>query len=26
MLHRPVTPVRTAVLMIEKAGVAPTGD
>jgi mannose-6-phosphate isomerase-like protein (cupin superfamily) len=26
MLHRPVAPVRTAVLMIEKAGVAPTGD
>ena len=26
MLHRPVAPVRTAVLMIEGAGVAPTGD
>jgi mannose-6-phosphate isomerase-like protein (cupin superfamily) len=26
MLHRPVVPVRTAVLMIEKAGVVPTGD
>jgi hypothetical protein len=26
MLHRPVAPVRTAVLMIERAGVAPTGD
>ena len=26
MPHRPVVPVRTAVLMIEKAGVAPTGD
>jgi mannose-6-phosphate isomerase-like protein (cupin superfamily) len=26
MLHRPVVPVRSAVLMIEKAGVAATGD
>jgi mannose-6-phosphate isomerase-like protein (cupin superfamily) len=26
MLHRPVVPVRTAVLMIEKAGVVATGD
>lgn len=26
MLHRPVVPVRSAVLMIEKAGVIPTGD
>ena len=26
MPHRPVAPVRTAVLMIEKAGVSPTGD
>lgn len=26
MLHRPVVPVRTAVLMIERAGVVPTGD
>jgi mannose-6-phosphate isomerase-like protein (cupin superfamily) len=26
MLHRPVAPVRTAVLMIEKAGVIATGD
>ena len=26
MLHRPVVPVRTAVLMIEKAGVVVTGD
>ena len=26
MLHRPLAPVPTAVLMIEKAGVAPTGD
>jgi mannose-6-phosphate isomerase-like protein (cupin superfamily) len=26
MLHRPVVPVRSAVLMIEKAGVVPTGD
>lgn len=25
-LHRPVVPVRTAVLMIEKAGVVATGD
>ena len=25
MLHRPVVPRRTAVLMIEKAGVVPTG-
>ena len=25
MLHRPVVPQRTAVLMIEKAGVVPTG-
>lgn len=24
--HRPVVPVRSAVLMIEKAGVVPTGD
>ncbi|GAA3513663.1 cupin domain-containing protein [Actinocatenispora rupis] len=24
--HRPVVPVRSAVLMIEKAGVSPTGD
>ncbi len=26
MLHRPVVPVRSAVLMIEKAGVDATGD
>jgi mannose-6-phosphate isomerase-like protein (cupin superfamily) len=26
VLHRPVAPVRTAVLMIEKAGVNATGD
>jgi mannose-6-phosphate isomerase-like protein (cupin superfamily) len=26
MLHRPVVPVRSTVLMIEKAGVAATGD
>lgn len=26
MLHRPVVPQRTAVLMIERAGVVPTGD
>ena len=26
MLHRPVVPVKTAVLMIEKAGVVATGD
>jgi len=26
MLHRPVVPVRSAVLMIERAGVVPTGD
>lgn len=26
MRHRPVVPVRSAVLMIEKAGVVPTGD
>lgn len=26
VLHRPVVPVRSAVLMIEKAGVVPTGD
>jgi mannose-6-phosphate isomerase-like protein (cupin superfamily) len=26
MLHRPVVPVRTAVLMIERAGVVATGD
>jgi mannose-6-phosphate isomerase-like protein (cupin superfamily) len=26
ILHRPVVPVRSAVLMIEKAGVVPTGD
>ncbi|MFF3444671.1 cupin domain-containing protein [Streptosporangium sp. NPDC002721] len=26
MLHRPVVPVRSAVLMIEKAGVIATGD
>ena len=26
MLHRPVAPVRSAVLMIEKAGVTATGD
>jgi mannose-6-phosphate isomerase-like protein (cupin superfamily) len=26
MSHRPVVPVRSAVLMIEKAGVVPTGD
>ena len=26
MLHRPVVPVRTAVLMIERAGVIATGD
>jgi hypothetical protein len=25
-LHRPVVPVRSAVLMIEKAGVVATGD
>jgi mannose-6-phosphate isomerase-like protein (cupin superfamily) len=26
MLHRPVVPVRSAVIMIEKAGVVATGD
>jgi hypothetical protein len=26
MLHRPLVPVRSAVLMIEKAGVIATGD
>lgn len=26
MRHRPLVPVRSAVLMIEKAGVVPTGD
>jgi len=26
MPHRPVVPVRTAMLMIEKAGVVATGD
>ena len=26
MLHRPVVPERTAVLMIEKVGVVATGD
>jgi mannose-6-phosphate isomerase-like protein (cupin superfamily) len=26
LLHRPVVPVKTAVLMIEKAGVVATGD
>jgi mannose-6-phosphate isomerase-like protein (cupin superfamily) len=26
MMHRPVVPVRSAVLMIEKAGVVATGD
>jgi hypothetical protein len=26
ILHRPVVPVRSVVLMIEKAGVVPTGD
>lgn len=26
MPHRPVVPVRSAVLMLEKAGVIPTGD
>lgn len=26
MLHRPVVPIRSAVLMIEKAGVSATGD
>jgi mannose-6-phosphate isomerase-like protein (cupin superfamily) len=26
MLHRPVAPVRSAVLMLEKAGVIATGD
>lgn len=26
MLHRPVVPVRSAVLMMEKAGVVATGD
>lgn len=26
MLHRPLVPVRSAVLMIEKAGVVATGD
>jgi mannose-6-phosphate isomerase-like protein (cupin superfamily) len=26
VLHRPVVPVRSAVLMIETAGVVPTGD
>ncbi len=26
MLHRPVVPQRTSVLMIEKAGVVATGD
>jgi mannose-6-phosphate isomerase-like protein (cupin superfamily) len=26
MLHRPVVPVRSAVLMLEKAGVVATGD
>jgi mannose-6-phosphate isomerase-like protein (cupin superfamily) len=26
LLHRPVVPVRTAVLMLEQAGVVATGD
>jgi mannose-6-phosphate isomerase-like protein (cupin superfamily) len=26
MLHRPVVPVRSAVIMIEKAGIVATGD
>jgi mannose-6-phosphate isomerase-like protein (cupin superfamily) len=26
MLHRPLVPVRSAVIMIEKAGIAATGD
>jgi mannose-6-phosphate isomerase-like protein (cupin superfamily) len=26
MLHRPVVPTRSAVIMIEKAGIVPTGD
>ena len=26
MLHRPVVPVRSSVLMIEKAGIVATGD
>lgn len=26
MLHRPVVPIRSAVLMIEKAGITATGD
>jgi len=26
MLHKPVVPVRSAVLMVEKAGVIATGD
>lgn len=26
MLHRPVVPIRSAVLMLEKAGVVATGD
>lgn len=26
MLHRPIAPVRSAVLMLEQAGVVPTGD
>jgi len=26
MLHRPVVPIRSAVIMIEKAGIVATGD
>jgi hypothetical protein len=26
MLHRPLVPVRSAVIMIEKAGIVATGD
>ena len=26
MLHRRVVPTRSAVIMIEKAGIVPTGD
>jgi mannose-6-phosphate isomerase-like protein (cupin superfamily) len=26
MRHRPVAPIRSAVLMLEKAGIRPTGD
>jgi hypothetical protein len=26
MLHRPLVPTRSAVIIIEKAGIVPTGD